>query len=91
MITGKKIGIFNRYNGDIDGWARNNSTKEKLIIEDNDWYLIDSFLQDLFLVQKGLASSDFIVNLENKLKENCDGEETIIQLKKISITYKRLE
>ena len=31
MITKKKIEIFNRYNGDIDKWARNNCNKEKLI------------------------------------------------------------
>jgi hypothetical protein len=83
MITKKKIEIFNRYNGDIDKWARNNSNKEKLLIEDNDWYLIDSFLQDLFLVKKRLASSGFITNLQNKLIENCENEETITQLKKL--------
>lgn len=84
MITKNKIEIFNRYNGDIDGWARSNSNKEKLLIEDNDWYLIDSFLQDLFLVKEGLTSNEFIMNLEDKLIENCDNGETIIQLKKIA-------
>ena len=85
MITEKKIEIFNRYNGDIDGWVRNNSITEKLIIEDTDWYLIDSVLQDLYLVKKGVASSEFIVNLQNKLIKNCDNEETIAQLKKLAV------
>ena len=48
MITEDKIKIYKRYKGDIDSWARAGSKKEKLIMIDNDWYMIDGFIQDLF-------------------------------------------
>lgn len=82
MITEIQIKLFNKY-GDIDCWARNSSTKEKLIMTDNDWYQIDSFLQDLILVEKGLTSIEFNNSLNNKLRENCDSDFTIDKLKEI--------
>ncbi|HEX8576638.1 MAG TPA: hypothetical protein VF677_10140 [Flavobacterium sp.] len=84
MITQDKIKIYKRYNGDIDSWARSGSKKEKLVMNDNDWYLIDGLIHDYSLVKKGLTSSSFSNNLNDKLKENCDSEETIKALKQIN-------
>ena len=86
MLTVKKIEIYSRYSGDVDAWARNNSKKEFSIISDEDWYLIDGFIQDLTLVINGLASSEFNSSLNDRLKENCDTEETINKIKKIVTT-----
>lgn len=83
MITENKIKLYNKYSGDIDGWARNSSKKELSIMSDDDWFLIDGFIQDLTLVKKGLASVEFSISLNNKLKENCDTDETINRIKKI--------
>ena len=83
MITEKKINLYNKYGGDIDGWARNNSKKELSIMSDDDWFLIDGFIQDLTLVKNGLASLEFSNSLNNRLKENCDTEETINKIKNI--------
>lgn len=84
MITQNKIKIYKRYTGDIDSWARSGSKKEKLVMEDNDWYIIDGFIQDLTLVKKGLTSLTFNDNLNNRLRENCDGEKTVQALKTIT-------
>jgi len=84
MVTGGKVKIFERYDGDIDSWARSGSKKEKIFMTDDDWYMIDTLIQDLFLVEKGLASIEFNDTLNGKLKENCDGEETINQLKRLA-------
>jgi hypothetical protein len=84
MITKDKIRIFNKYDGNIDSWARSGSKKEKLIISDDDWYIISTHIQDLFLVKKGLTSEDFNNSLKNKLKETCDSEDTIKQLETIA-------
>lgn len=84
MITKDKIKVYKRYNGDIDSWARSGSKKEKSIVTDEDWYVIDGLIQDLSLVRKGLASSDFTENLNVKLKEMCDSESTVNQLKKLA-------
>ena len=83
MITEYKIILYNKYSGDIDEWARNNSKKELSIMSDDDWFLIDGFIQDLTLVKNGLASLEFSNSLNISLKENCDTEETINKIKKI--------
>lgn len=84
MITQDKIKIFKRYSGDIDSWARSASKKEKLIINDNDWYIINGLIQDLSLMKKGLTSLTFSNNLNKRLMENCDSDETIQALKIIT-------
>ena len=86
MLTVKKIEIYSRYSVDVDAWARNNSKIEFSIISDEDWSLRDGFIQDLTLVINGLASSEFNSSLNDRLKENCDTEETINKIKKIVTT-----
>ena len=81
MITEEKITIFKRHDGDIDSWTRCASKKEKSIMSDKDWCIIDALIQDIFIVEKGLASSVFRDNLSLKLKETCDNISTINQLK----------
>ena len=84
MITEDKIKIFERYDGNSDSWARNSSEKEKVVMTDDDWYIIESLIQDLFLVKNGLASLQFKDALNIKLKEKCDVEMTINQLKNLA-------
>lgn len=84
MVTQDKIKIYKRYNGDIDSWARSGSKKEKLIMNDNDWYIIEGLIQNLSLVKKGMASLIFSNDLNNKIKESCDSEETIQVLQQIT-------
>ncbi|MCB0740985.1 MAG: hypothetical protein R2796_07650 [Chitinophagaceae bacterium] len=84
MITEDKIKVYKRYDGDIDGWARSGSKKEKSIMSDEDWYVIDGLIQDLSMVKKGLASSGFNENLNVKLKEMCDSDSTVNQLQKLA-------
>ncbi|MCA0236110.1 MAG: hypothetical protein LCH81_06985 [Bacteroidetes bacterium] len=81
MITKEKIKIYKRYGGDIDGWARSGSRKEKSVMNDNDWYIIDGLLQDLTLAKKGLTSLSFNDDLNSRLEENCENKETIQTLK----------
>ncbi len=77
MITENKLKLYAKYNGDIDEWARNNSKKELSIMSDDDWFLINGFIQDLTLVENGLASLGFRNSLNDRLKESCDTEKTI--------------
>lgn len=81
MITKTKIKIFEKYNGKIDAWARSASKKENSIINDQDWYEISSYIQDLCMIQKDLTSLEFNNTLIDKLKANCESEEVITQLK----------
>jgi len=81
MITKEKIHIYNKFKGNIDSWTRTGSKKEQTIMTDGDWYLIDSLLQDIQIVSKGLSSNEFSINLQNRLIENCENEEIIGQIK----------
>ena len=46
-------------------------------MNDNDWFLIEGFIWDINLVKKGLAFNTFMNSINERLKENCDSEETI--------------
>ena len=77
MITIDKIKIYKRFNGDIDGWVRIGTKEEKSIMNDNDWFMIESFIQDMRLIKKGLASETLVNSIRERLKDNCDNDETI--------------
>lgn len=54
MITKEKLTVYRKYNGDLDLWARIGASKEKSIMSDDDWYLIDSLIQDVIISQNKL-------------------------------------
>ncbi|MBX9449612.1 MAG: hypothetical protein KL787_07850 [Taibaiella sp.] len=84
MITIDKIKIYTRFNGDVDGWARVGTKEERSIMNDKDWVLIETFIQDINLVKKGLASDSFIHSINDRLRKNCDSQETIDSLKALA-------
>jgi len=84
MITQEKIDVYRYYNGDSDSWARSGTKKQKQIVNDADWYLIDSLIQDFMLEKAGISSKEYIVKFHEKLKESCDKQLTIDELKKLS-------
>ena len=83
MITAKKLSIYKKYDGDIDSWARSGRKSEQMEMEDADWYLIESLLQDLKLVSKGLASKDYSEALQDRIQSNCSDTEAIEKLKSL--------
>lgn len=72
MITTEKLKIFDKYKGDIDAFARIGRETEKTVLTDNDWQLIDSFKQDIELINNGLSSSDFNSKTIAQIKNNTD-------------------
>lgn len=53
-------------------------------MKDEDWKLIDNFIQDLWLIYKGLTSENFKMNVEKKLIQYCDNDNTIRMLMSIA-------
>lgn len=84
MITRKKIEIFKKFSGDIDHFASVGTSQDKIDISDNDWALIDNFIQDLELVDKGLAADSFVKSLDIRLKENLESETILLELKSLN-------
>jgi hypothetical protein len=84
VVTIDKIKIYKRFNGDVDGWARIGTTEEKSTMNVDDWFLIDSLIQDISLIKKGLVSDSLMKSINKKLKENCDTDETIQVIKDLA-------
>ena len=84
MINKEKLDIYNSYNGQIDRWARVESNEQKLKIETDDWFLIGALLQDIRLIERGVASYAYKVYAEKNMRENCESVELILELKKMA-------
>lgn len=83
MISIEKINIYKKYNGDIDAWARVGKKRERAVMSDTDWSLIDEFVQNLEMLKKGLVSKNFEIQAYEKLDELCENEEAIKEIKSI--------
>jgi hypothetical protein len=84
MITVKKIELYRKYKGNADmfqmaalPWQRNKIPQE-------DWTMISQLVQDLKLVNRGLASDSYKEDVLNKIKSSCEDEETAEELKKMA-------
>ncbi len=82
MITTEKLTIYQRFNGDSDGWSQFGSEADRAAMDDDDWMVIDGLIQDILLVKTGLAADAFIKSVDEQLKELCDDENTIAVLKR---------
>jgi hypothetical protein len=78
MITEQKVRTYISYNGDIDAWARVASVTN---MESEDWYIIESLIQDLAMLVHGVISDNYKQELENKLANQCMDEHTIALIK----------
>ncbi|MBD2756333.1 hypothetical protein [Spirosoma validum] len=47
-------------------------------MEDDDFFKIDSLLQDIELAENGLTSESYLRTLSEKLSDLCDSAETIV-------------
>lgn len=83
MITEKAIAVYKRFDGDIDSWARYGTSKDKLALTDQEWFIIDSLLQDLKLIESNFASEDYINKIETQFSLHIEGESAISLLKSL--------
>lgn len=81
MITIEKLKEYEEYDGYYDGFYIQKVKNGTNITSDDEWYLIGNLIQDIRLIKKGLASKEFARNLEMKLQEHCDNENTILKIK----------
>lgn len=77
IITIDKLKLYNAIGGDINGFSRTNSKKNKEFFEgdsNNVWAIISSKLQDIELISKRLSSQEYTDKTLKELKEICDLE-----------------
>lgn len=65
-ITLERLKVYQKFSGDIDGWARMGSSEEKENMSDEDWYIIDGLIMDIKLGRSNLEEilSKSLVNQE---------------------------
>lgn len=84
MITLTKIRVYRKYGGDIDGFARGKNQKDCALITDDEWFLIDSLTQKLFLVKSGKASPEYAKRILVEVRQNVEGDEAINELMELA-------
>lgn len=85
MITKQKITIYLKYQN-IDNFARFANAKEKNILVDKDWALIENLIQDIHLLKNNMVSSEMRDKIENKIKDYTEDENELIE-KLINIKF----
>jgi hypothetical protein len=87
MLTKEKIKVYISYNGDIDMWVRTGKANDKTVMNNSDWAMIEQLLQDIHLVEKGLASPESSKSVNESIQHNCDNNDTINELKQYAKVY----
>ena len=85
MITRENLRIYEKFGGDIDGFARGSKPSERESITDQDWHLIEEIRQSLSIVQSGLATADFEARVRARVidvAQDKDVRERLFQLSK---------
>ncbi|WP_342644622.1 hypothetical protein [Mucilaginibacter sp. CSA2-8R] len=85
MITTEKLNIYQRFNGDSHEWGQFGSEADKAAMDDDDWMIIDGLVQDICLVNTGLAADALIKSVDEKLDEYCADEYAIHALKSLAL------
>ena len=81
MITPKDLKLYRKFEGNTDMYSKvGHPTKES----EETFFLIDSLVQDLVLIENGNASPAYIDDFNNKLRHSCENTETVEELKGIT-------
>jgi len=81
MITKEILELYLRFDGQQRSLT--GATREELAANNGcDWDDIDSYIQDIVLVERGLAVPTFT----DEARNNCDSEETFSFLRKIALS-----
>src|SRR5215213_4037083 len=77
MITAEKLQIFNRYKGDIDSFGRSGRQSEKQLLSDDEWYLVDTMIQDATVINRRLGSEQRAAQASERIRANCESQEVV--------------
>ncbi|HQX59221.1 MAG: hypothetical protein KBF63_09605 [Rhodoferax sp.] len=67
MITEEMLDIYARFNGDMDGFARVGSARDRALMSETQWYALDAFVLELHAVKAQLASPGYAEQIESRL------------------------
>lgn len=84
MITRHKLHLYQYFNADHSDWNLYATPAEKAGMTDWDWDLIERFVQELILLEKGDLSDEARKILEERLQKHCDSYDTAQEVKKVA-------
>lgn len=84
IITPRKLEIYSSYFGDIDPFVALGDESEKNEISDEEWSLIDEFVQEIIMIKKGRTSKEYEVKLNERIEKNCFDSNTVDELKEVA-------
>lgn len=83
MITKASLAVYERYAGDIDGWARVGDSEEKKVMSDEIWSEIDWLRSEISALRKGQVSEAYGNEIKEKLTattENADTAQHLLEM-----------
>lgn len=87
MITREQINLFIKYEANTDFYSRSCSEADKIILEGETFWKIESYLQNIIRMKNNVLSDDFTRKLMRELKENSFDDDIIdVLFKKFSQT-----
>jgi hypothetical protein len=84
MLTLAKIQTYERFRGDIDGYARARGGGDTSGITDDDWWLIDRLRQAIYLVASRQAADSFRMQTEQELQTVTADEQAREALRRLA-------
>ena len=84
LITEKRLKIYLKHDGDTDMFEYNATEQEMDELYGEVWKQIESFIQDINLIKKGLVSKDYENRVNEKINNLCDSVNTIELLHEIA-------
>ena len=85
MLTLSKVRTYEKFRGDIDGFARTRGSGDSSGITDSEWAQIDRLCQALYLIASQKAADSFRAQTEQELQEVTDDETTREALRKLAM------
>jgi hypothetical protein len=80
MLTLAKLKIFARIKGDIDMFSRAGRAKEKETIDDEEWRLIDTLIQDATVIDRQLGSEERTTQATRRIIDNCENNDVVAKI-----------
>jgi hypothetical protein len=84
VITLEKLKLYKAYKGDVDLFGRSGSVREKELMPDCDWYLIERLLGDATVLNRNLGSDHRNTEAEQRLESSCENEEAVKYLRHLA-------
>ncbi|OUJ74183.1 hypothetical protein [Hymenobacter crusticola] len=93
MLTHEKLDFYVHYKGNWENWLRSREGIQTLkaetscLLQDEDCFLIDNALQNLYLIKNGLTEDACAKELNSSLLTSCEDFRVVERLKEL-IPYK---